>query len=345
MKKISVNRDISIDIIKFLAMIGVVMIHSCSFDVPIASPDWCFSLFYRSLTAASVPLFLMASGAVMLNSEKEVPLKKLYFKNMLRLFIAMMVWGVAYKIYHLYDENLMSSQNMIKAVKEVFFFNQEFHFYYIHMMFIVYMFLPVTRSFVNSASKNTVAYFLVLWFLFGCVYPSMMGTPLLNSYSGMVTQYGINMTYASIGYGVLGYYLRKYPLNKLTSLVLILAGISAIFATTYINSVKYGVLYERSFEGVNIYVCTLAIGVFSLFAGADLKKRPARAVVVWGSKASFGIYLVHMLVMHLSKDAGLSVGMASYIISVPLFAFTILAISALVYFILSIIPVLKKWIV
>lgn len=339
------KRDISIDIVKFFAMIGVLIIHSCSFDVPIASKDWCFSLFYRSAAAGSVPLFLMSSGALMLDSEREVPLKKLYFKNMLRLFVAMMVWGVAYKVYHLYDENLMSQANLLKSVKEVFFFNQEFHFYYIHMMFIVYMFLPVTRTFVKSASRKTLIYFLILWFGFGIMYPSVTGTPLLNMYSGMVTQYGINMTYASIGYGVLGYYLKKYPLKKISALTLVAAGFGTVFATTYIKSVQYGILYERSFEGTCIYVCILAIGVFSLFYGSALKFRWAKAVVVWGSKASFGIYLVHMLVMHLSKDAGLSVNMSSYIISIPVFAFIILAISAALYFILSLIPVVKKWLV
>lgn len=341
----SLKRDISIDLIKVIAIIGVVIIHSCDFSGPIASDNWLYSLLWRTLSGASVPLFLMTSGAVMLDSKKEISLKKLYFKNMLRIFAAMVFWGVLYKLYHLNQTDELTISSALNGVKEVFFFKQEFHFYYIHMILIVYAFLPLTRIFTNHATKEQLQYAIALWIVFAVIYPTATQYYPFNQWSGMTTMWGINLTYASIGYGILGYYLKKYPISPVASVLFIIFGFCSMFALTLYKSVKYDVLYEHFLAGNTFCAFTLGTGMFGIFTGADVKSAKCCSVISWFSKSTFCIYLIHMFVMYTLKDNGITTGFASNVLSIPLYALLILAVCTAFYFVLSKIPFFRKWLI
>ncbi|MBQ6894485.1 MAG: acyltransferase family protein [Clostridia bacterium] len=339
------KRDISIDLIKSIAIVFVVIIHSCTFSSPVLSLGWMSSLLWRLVSGSAVPLFLMASGAVMLSHERNLSYKKLYFKNILRIIIAMLFWGFAYKLYHLYDAGMVNGENILKALKELVFFNHEFHFYYMHMILIVYIFLPVTRTIAAASSKNGLLYFLILWFAFAIVYPTVWRYYPFNNFGGMTTMYGINLTYASIGYGVLGYYLRKYPVKRMYSAVLFASGFVLSFGLTCFKSAEADVLYEHFLAGNGVPVCLMAAGLFSFIASVEFKETPASKAISYISKSSFCIYLVHMLVMYVLKNNAVDTSFAPKIVSIPVYAFVILMISIAIYFVLSKIPLIKKWLI
>ena len=76
------TRDLSIDLIKVIAIFGVLVIHvdaGVLTQEQIGSFEWICGRVWGSLVRGSVPLFLMTSGALMLNPRKELALKKLYF--------------------------------------------------------------------------------------------------------------------------------------------------------------------------------------------------------------------------------------------------------------------------
>lgn len=341
----SLKRNISIDLVKAVAIFFVVAIHSCNFSFPVASKNWMISLFYRSLTGGAVPLFLMASGAVMLNPEKEISLKKLYFKNILRIVLAMLFWGFAYKLWHLYEASAINPENILISIKELLYFNQEFHFYYMHIILVVYAFLPITKIIVKNSDKNKLEYLILLWTSFAIVYPTVWRYYPFNNFAGMTTMYGINLTYSAIGYGILGYYLLKYPLSKMLSLALFVSGFALTFGLTYYKSAGSDVLYEHFLAGNGVPVCFMACGLFSLFQRVNIKNKNCVKFVSYISKASFCVYLVHMLVMYILKLNGINTALFSLVFSIPAYAFVILIISIIIYFILSKIPFVKKWLI
>ncbi len=338
------KRDIGIDLLKVLAILGVIIIHTCSFTYPIASSEWTMNLLFRSLAGASVPLFLMASGAVMLKSEKTLSLKKLFFKNILRIFIAMLFWAMAYKIYHLIGAGNFNIPSLFHALKEVLLFNQEFHFYYIHIILLVYLFLPITRIIIKNASKRELEYLLILWFLTAIIYPTIKPFWPINLFGGMLPQWAMNMTYASIGYGILGYYLKKYPIPAWIDVLYAVSGFFIIFYATYAASEKSGYLYEHFLSGMGAGACFLAVGIFSLVNRVKISGEGTKNAVSWLSKSTFLIYLVHMLVMYELKRHGFMAG-APVILQIPVIALTDMGISIIIYLILSKIPVINKWII
>lgn len=339
------NRDVGVDLVKFLAIFGVIVIHTCNYGAEIGTPNWAQVLFWGSITRSSVPLFLMASGAVMLNSEKELTLKKLYLKNILRIIVAMVVWGIAYKVYHLIDLKAFSLSNLWQGIKEVLVFNQEFHFYYMHMILLVYVFLPVTRLITEKASEKQLRYMLLLWFMLAIVYSTLKPFWPFTLFGGMTTQWSINLTYSSIGYGILGYYIKKYGLPKGADIIMALAGFLFMFLGTYYMSEKQGYLYEHFLEGIGIGAALLGTGIFGIANRVKISSQKLKSVIIWFSKASFCIYLVHVMILYIMKDNGITVDFAPYIISIPVIALGIMILSSAVYAILSNIPIIKKWLV
>lgn len=87
-------RDPALDAVRALAIVLVVMTHAASpgFSFPIGSGNWWGAMAWGTLARASVPLFFMCSGALMLG--RDIPLRRLYGHNLVRLVAAMYVWAL-----------------------------------------------------------------------------------------------------------------------------------------------------------------------------------------------------------------------------------------------------------
>ena len=340
-----VKRDVGIDLVKVWAIFCVVVIHTCNYELAVGSRDWIVNIALGTFVRGGVPLFLMASGAVMLEPQKTIILKKLYLKNILRIITAMVFWGIAYKIYRLFDAGALSMPNVWQAVKEVLVFNQEFHFYYIHIILIVYIFVPITRIIIKNAGKRELQYLLAVWFVFAVLYPTLKPFWPFSLFGGFTVLWEINMVYAAIGYGILGYYLKKYAIAKGWDVFLAVAGFLFIFLTTVIISLRRGYLYEHFLSGMSLGTAALAVGSFCFLNRIKITGKRVESAVIWLSKASFCIYLVHMLVIYFMKRAGITAELGPDIISIPLMAVITIAFSCIVYFVISKLPVANKWII
>lgn len=341
------GRDYTIDLVKMIAILGVIVIHVGSSILtyePVGSFEWMSGLFWGSLFRASVPLFLMASGAIMLEPRKTLSIKKLYFHNIARIVVAMLVWGFAYKIYHLIDEGHLNLSMIWYSFKRLLLFDQEFHFYYIHMILIVYIFLPVTRLFAEKAERRQLEYGLSVWLVLGVIYPTFRTFWPFNLLSGLTGQWEINLVFSSIGYGLLGYYLKKYPLPLKMGISCSAIGFLIAFGMTFFLSKQLSYLNELFLQGTSIGVCLLAAGIFSVSPFIKLNNI-AEKVVVFFSKASFCIYLAHMFILYELAHWGIVASMMPAIYSIPLISVFAISICLILYMIIRKIPLVNKWII
>ncbi len=344
-----IKRDCSIDLLKTIAVTGVVVIHTCigGFAYPVGTFNWTAGLFWGSLTRASVPLFLMCSGALLLNPERELTIRKLYSKNMLRILAALLFWATAYKFFHLFLNRTLSLPYIIHALKEVLLFHHESHLYYLHIILLVYAFLPVTRLYVKNAGRQQLEYVLMLWFVLGIFYPTVNTFWPFTLLSGIPLQWLMNMTYASVGYGILGYYLKRYPLRgKGFYCAAALCGFALVFGGSWFMSLREGTLYQHFLEGMTVGVALLAAGIFGLCSSVP-QQFSARfsAVLHFCSKASFCIYLVHIFFLHFFSALGFTVKILPCLVSIPVIVLANLLCSSCVYLILRKIPIVNKWLI
>ena len=336
------RRDPAVDWLKTAAIFGVMVIHVSAggLAAPFGSADWVWSLFWDCAFRGSVPLFLMCSGALLLSPERDLPLRKLYTKNLLRLLAALLVWAMAYKLVGLVQAGGLTASAVLQAGKEVVVFRHESHLYYLHIMLLVYAFLPLTRLVVRD--RTAARYALALWALLGILYPTVKPYWPFTLLRGIPVQWMMNMAYAAIGYTILGHLLRRHPPKKVYSVIALLSGLALTFGGTLVGSLGAGKLYEHWMEGMSLGPCLLAAGVYGL--GVSLVRKPC-VVAEQISRASFCVFLVHIFFLHFFADKGVTALAGPAAVTVPLLSLVLLACGCGVYALLRQIPVVRSWLI
>ena len=106
----------------------------------------------------------MHPALLFLAPEKELSGKKLWLRYILRIGVAMVFLGAGVQVYHLAVSWNFTAESITGAVKEVLFFQHEDHLYYLHMVLLIYAFLPLLRLLTCHGDKRLLQYALGLWF-------------------------------------------------------------------------------------------------------------------------------------------------------------------------------------
>lgn len=343
----SADRSRAMDLLKTLAIFFVIIIHAAydGYAHPVGSFPWLSTVFWGSLARPAVPLFLMVSGALMLDPGRELPLKKLWGKNILRIVVAMLVWAVVYKIWVLYQAHSLTAAALWHGIKEVLLLKHHFHLYYLQILLLVYALLPLTRFFAAHAGRRELEYALILWAVLGILYPFARSFWPVSLLTGIPVHWALTMPWAAAGYGLAGYRLRQKPLPRKWAILLLLVGFAGVFSGTVAMSAAQGSLSEAFYGGMSPCVMFMAFGLFSLALSADRQPaRPSR-VLTAVSNSTLCVYLVHVIFLNLFEQHGLTVNVLPCLVSIPLISLLCFGVSWVVYWILSRIPVVRRWLI
>ncbi|RPF52007.1 surface polysaccharide O-acyltransferase-like enzyme [Methanobrevibacter gottschalkii DSM 11977] len=214
------KRIFYLDFIRALAIILVVLAHvTRAFfqNSPAGSFNMCFVSQFIDFGVIGVPLFLMISGALLLNKDYELGdfLKRRYS----RVLVPFLFWAMIFPISKiLFEGQVATVANFIKM-----YFDS--NFWFVWMILGVYLFIPIINSFIKEYDMRGVEYFLLIW----------GGVMFLNTI-GQYPFHQLELSYFAgyLGYFVLGYYLanKKFRLSDSKLLVISLL----IFLTfTFIN--------------------------------------------------------------------------------------------------------------
>ncbi len=335
------------DLLKTLAITGVILIHVSAggYSHPVGSFHWLSALFWGSVSRASVPIFLMVTGALMLDPRRELTLRQLWLQKIPRLLAALLAWALIYQLWQMgrYDGGV-TARELAEAVKHVLAFHHQNHLYYLHIALLVYALLPVTRIITAHADRHTLEYLLILWAVLGILYPTFKGCWPLTLLRGIPTQYGLNLAYTAVGYGLLGWYLRQYAASPRRWALTAAAGFLVIFGGTALLSLKDGRLNETLLEAASPGTVLLAAGICG-WAFSSPKERPTPPVLHTMSQASFCVYLVHLIPYWELGRLGLSAVAGPCILLIPLTAAAVLVCSLAVWAVLSRVPTVGKWLI
>jgi surface polysaccharide O-acyltransferase-like enzyme len=342
-------RDHAVDLVKTVAICDVLLSHVAvpAFSAgAVGSPPWLWALFWASISHVSVSLFLMASGTLLLNPERPTSLKKLYAKNFPRLLAALLFWAACYKLFGLAIDHNLTLPALLRAGKELVLFRHEEHLYYLHIMLLVYAFLPLTELVSAHADRRQLRYLLGLWFLLGIVYPTVKPFWPFTLLVGIPQQWLMNMTYASIGYTLLGRYLTVYggTRSRRFWILTALTGFGAAFGGSWVLSGAAGKLNTHFLEGMGAAMCLGAVGVYGLCRSASVPVRAQRALE-YISKASFCVFLTHIFFLKLFAHFGVTALAGPAAVTVPAMTLLLLGCSCGVYEAARRIPVVNRWLI
>lgn len=347
------ERQICFDVLKIIATFAVVMLHVSAqhwFYVKLKTPEWRAFNLYDGSVRFPVPLFVMISGALFLSGDR--PIGKIYGKYVLRIVTAFLFWSVLYAAISLYR-----GTPLVDAIKEAI--KGHYHLWYLYMIAGLYMIIPFLRSIVEN--RKLLHYFLILSFLVGIVVPqtiAILDVFRPNSAAFMQSVWDQTYLYLPFGYSfyfVLGYWLDRIEIAKskvILAAVLVIAGTSVtVFLTQWINYYMLGFNLQHKivlfYQNETINVAATAGGLFVL--GKRLFRGPysarAQRIITLLSKATFGVYLVHPILIDAVKGFGLDTITFNPYLSVPVITILVFLLSFLVSLILNQIPFVKKYLV
>ena len=154
------NRLIHFDLMRIIACFFVILIHVGIFDqlkdVPNQSIDTVFGNLYGIISRWAVPCFFMLSGLMFLDKNKEIPLKKLYGKYILRLAVAYVVWSCIYAIYNsFYDAGPTLYEKFNYFLN--YCISGEIHTWYVLVTIGLYIALPIIKLIIQSIANHREA--------------------------------------------------------------------------------------------------------------------------------------------------------------------------------------------
>ena len=249
------KRIFYIDQIRALAILLVVLAHVCrkfSDASAAGSWQWFFSTPMIDFAVLGVPLFLMISGALLLN--RDYGLKDFLKRRFSRILIPFIPWALLLPLLLMFIQNDPWS---LSGYVRIFLDDQ---YWFVWMLIGVYLFLPVINSFVKEYGIRGLEYFLAVWIAVLC----------LNTV-GLYPFHQLELSYFAgfLGYFVLGYYLANREFG-ISDEKMILIGFLLFSVFTLINmhhTVTAGLLKGKViYYSYKTIICALqSSGLFLIF--------------------------------------------------------------------------------
>ena len=292
------------DFLRVLSVFFVIVIHITSVGLQgfeIATAAWIVNSLINSVSRWAVPIFFMVSGALFLAPTKEISIRKLYRKNVCRILVCIIVWGLFYSLLDQYLYGAISVKSILIAVYGIITGNTGYHMGFLYTLVMLYIAIPIFRLITCHATKQQLKYALIVWGIFSLLIGQVnafageagVNTNLLPYSPFVITGYG--------GYFLLGYYLTAYPLKDKAKNV---SYAFAILSVCMIIGGKMLLLNYCKMEStalempLGILSCMVSVAIFTLAQRFRIPEACSRMLCFLGQR-TFGIYLTHVFFISL----------------------------------------------
>jgi len=349
----TVNREYYIDVARVFSMVSVILIHAGAiswYDAPYTLYPWGIMNLFDILGRYCVPVFLMISGYLFLDPSKNISTKKLYTKYIPRLLAAFFFWNF---LYALITSGFVTQRTLgngvgIKLLKDTFW--GHYHMWYMYVVVGMYIITPALRA--VAANREAMKYFLIVSYIFSYLIPTIQQIPIIYEHSARYTQrLELNFIMGYVFYYLAGYYFGSEDFSlKRRKRIYIVGAVGFLFAlisvTAYVMIMQYPETTYHEYYTAGFPLYSIAVYVLFRYAFANVDPNTKlMKVVLWFSKMSFGIYLAHDFGLIVFKKVGFTPAICTPFISMPLLTIIDLGISAAIVWVVSKIPVLKKWVI
>ncbi|RKM59991.1 acyltransferase [Butyrivibrio sp. CB08] len=347
------KRECYLDIARVASMLGVIIVHTGAiswYAAPFSLYPWGVLNVFDMLGRFSVPVFLMISGYLFLSPKRDVKPSDIFKKYIPRLLCAYIFWAF---IYAVITSGLLSSRSLSNGVGEKLLsdtISGRYHMWYIFTIAGLYIITPALRP--VAADRKAMKYFLITSFVLAYAIPTLQLLPISNQYVASI--FGrLELSYISgyVFYYLAGYYFGTEELSPKQRKIIYAIGTASVLVMYAVVSFviikeQYPTLIYHDYASAGMPLFGIAAFVFFRyrFQNVDPDSKIMR-VIVKLSKMNLGIYLVHDFGLIVFRKIGLSPVMGTPIITLPVLALIDFAISICIVFVISHIPVLKKWII
>lgn len=293
------KRIINYDILNIMAIIAVIFLHHNGI-VHTYSPyrTWKTALIFETVFYWAVPVFVMLSGANLMDYRKKYDTKTFFKKRFMKVVIPFLFWSMFLIIWKSFIGTLEVSFNF-KEIINIFFTNsQEVTYYFIFIILGIYLTMPVLSLLTGKKNRKILWYIVIVIFITKSVLPVLLN--LVGIY------YNSNLSIFFDGYlifVILGYLLSTMNIKRKNRIIIYALGVVSClirYFGTLILSTKNGILDKTFFGYCQFHSVLLAAAVFIFIKHIDfnkiIKSEKVKRILEKVSSCSFGIYLIHLVV-------------------------------------------------
>ncbi|WP_334329664.1 acyltransferase [Companilactobacillus sp. HBUAS59699] len=303
------KRVIYIDVIRDVAMLAVVFVHTCTNMIVSGQGSrlWAPANILETVSEVAVPLFYMISGVTILNSSRTKDLKYLFKHRLVRIGVPFVIWTIISAFFFQIVGDGFKLDLILKKIAMIY--NQPVitAYWFLYPLLGFYLLSPAIKTFVDGANKSTINYILILWYITNIVLSGMVNSlpPEMGTY---FNAYGNGLMFLSNmgGYFILGYKLSNIAKEKINlKLHVSIFSIGMLVAIINMYIVARYSLQQMPLSGfpTSILLPILASSLFLILKKFE-GKYPVKVQVVveWLAPLTYGIYLIHGIVIALAQS-------------------------------------------
>jgi surface polysaccharide O-acyltransferase-like enzyme len=291
---------------RVLGVAAVLVVHTCDmllFTGPVGRPNWWIANFIDAAGRWAVPIFIMLSGALLLDPSREQTPMQFYRRRLSRLGVAVVFWSAFFMLFAVYYTKWASTgwDTPGSIWKDLLAGAPYVHLHFVIRLGGLYLITPMLRVYVRHASLRLRAQMVI----------GILGLAVANSIA--TCWLGTKPSAFVILWPFLGFYLAGNVLREVTvtrklvawscaGFVLCVAGMALgtgwLIPSSQVKPQPYPSLDMMLYDflsplrvGMSIFAWFILAYVFGRMSPASRMQR----LFKWLAPLTLGIYLVHPL--------------------------------------------------
>ena len=331
-----------LDNTRVLAIFAVIILHTTSgilSQSAMGSGDWWIGNIYDSLVRWCVPVFVMISGALLLDPQKKETLQVFYSKRLSRILVPLLFWSAFFMLWTVLKGMIKGDvPSSLDLLAQLLSGRPYFHMWFLYMLLGLYVFTPFLRTIVANSTRQEIMLLVVITFFMAIL--NYMAAKLFDNYSKIF----LNWFLYYLPFFFLGYLIRtqEHPISR--PLLWTVFFSSTLFTALgyFITSRWYGLELGAYFYGyLSVTVIPMSISIMYLCKTLD-KPLLSAGFVRSMAVLTLGIYLIHPIILEILEYMGFGPLAINPAISIPFIALFAFCMSFIGAWVISNIPYLKR---
>lgn len=291
------QRSGSFDVIRVSACLAVVLLHLAATTVmqpeQLGTISWHMANFIDSAMRWAVPVFVMLSGALLLDEKKQTSPREFWTRRMNRLLPALLFWSVVYLAWRAFFWHQPLTLNTIAL--DLIAGRPYIHLYFLFLIAGLYLVTPFLATAASSLESKQLGQAIVV----------MAALALGANMVDFLATSAFTLFVPYIAYFFAGLYCVRVLANRPAPYGMVLAG--AILITTLFTALSVSVNGLESrwsfyfYEDLSPTIMVMAVTVFMVLLRASLLP-VVQSAAQRLAPLTLGVYVAHPIIVELLRN-------------------------------------------
>lgn len=304
----------------------------------VGSEYWWFGHLYDSIVRWCVPVFVMMSGALLLDHNKKEDLSSFYRKRLSRILWPILFWSAFFLFWAFLKGFIKGNPPSVVELVKILLSGIHYHLWFLYMILGLYLFTPFFRKIVSHSTNRELIILVCVMFIIAAI----------NAVYRILNPGGpnlfINWFLYYTPYFIMGHIVRQ-TVSKPSKIVLfVIFGFSFLataFGCYFINirsDLNTGFYFYDYFSVTVIPMSISMMFLLKTWESPIFSERVSRKLAA----LTLGIYLIHPIILEIMNYKTLGAFAYNPLVSVPVTTVFVFIISLIGAWVIYQIPYIKR---